>query len=365
MSRELYYDFCGEIMEEKDVELEDVTKKFGDFVAVDDISFSVKKGEFFSLLGPSGCGKTTTLRMLAGLEKPTKGKIYIGGENVNEIPPFERPCNLFFQNVALFPHMNVSENIAFGLEMKKLPKPEIEERVKELLDIAGLPGFEKRAIKELSGGQAHRVGLARALARRPKVLLLDEPLGPLDLKLREEMMIELKRIQKVVGTTFIYVTHDQGEAITMSDEIAVMKEGKLIQIGSTDELYNRPRTAFVAEFIGRSNLIRGRYREGKVSVDNLSKSIVVDPHKVIDNNRVAACVKPERISIGENLDNLDNIFDAEIEEVYFQGSQINYKVLMEGSHKVSIFGSYKGRILERGKKVKIGWRKGDVWVSEA
>lgn len=356
---------CGGIMEEKDIKLEHVTKKFGDFVAVDDISFSVKKGKFFSLLGPSGCGKTTALRMIAGLEKPTKGKIYIGEEDVGEVPPFERPCNLFFQTVALFPHMDVFENIAFGLKMKKLPKCEIEKRVKELLDVVELPGFEKRRTKELSGGQVQRVGLARALARRPRVLLLDEPLGPLDLKLREEMMIELKRIQKVVGTTFIYVTHDQGEAITMSDEIAVMKDGRLIQIGSTDELYNKPRTAFVAEFIGRSNLIQGRYHEGKVSLSNLSQSIITGPHKVVDNDYVAICLKPQRILIGEDLANLDNIFDAVIEEVYFQGAQIDYRVLMEGNYKISILEYYRGRIFEQGKKVKIGWKKEDVWLSQA
>ena len=351
-------------MEEKDVKLESVTKKFGDFVAVDDISFAVKKGQFFSLLGPSGCGKTTTLRMIAGFEKPTTGIIYIGDEVVNEVPPFERACNLFFQKVALFPHLNVYENIAFGLKMQKQPKPEIDKRVKELLDVIGLPGFEKRKIKELSGGEGQRVGIARALARRPRVLLLDEPLGPLDLKLREEMMIELKRIQKVVGTTFIYVTHDQGEAITMSDGIAVMSNGKLVQVGSPDELYNKPRTAFVAEFIGRSNLIPGKYHDDKFNVDNLGKSIITGPHKVTDENHASACIKPQRISIGENLDNLDNIFDAEIQEVYFQGAQVNYKVLMEGKLKLSIFDHYRGRVFGMGQKVKIGWRKEDVWVCD-
>jgi len=354
-------------MDEKDVELVGVTKKFGGFAAVNDISFAVRKGEFFSLLGPSGCGKTTALRMIAGFEKPTTGTIYIGGEVVNEVPPFERACNLFFQKVALFPHLNVYENIAFGLKMQKQPKPEIDKRVKELLDVTGLPGFEKRKIKELSGGEGQRVGIARALARRPRVLLLDEPLGPLDLKLREEMMIELKRIQKVVGTTFIYVTHDQGEAITMSDEIAVMLKGKLLQVGSPDELYNKPRTAFVAEFIGRSNVIQGKYHDGKFNVDNLGKNIVTGTHEVTDENHAAACIKPQRISIGENLDNLgnlDNIFDAEIKEVYFQGSEVNYKVLMGGDLKLSIFDHYRGKIFDMGQKVKIGWRREDVWVTD-
>ena len=351
-------------MEEKDVELVGVTKKFGDFTAVNDISFEVKKGEFFSLLGPSGCGKTTALRMIAGFEKPTTGIIYIGDEVVNEVPPFERACNLFFQKVALFPHLNVYENIAFGLKMQKQPKPEIDKRVKELLDVTGLPGFEKRKIKELSGGEGQRVGIARALARRPRVLLLDEPLGPLDLKLREEMMIELKRIQKVVGTTFIYVTHDQGEAITMSDEIAVMLKGKLLQVGSPDELYNKPRTAFVAEFIGRSNVIQGKYHDGKFNVDNLGKSIITGLHKVTDENHAFACVKPQRISIGENLNNLENIFDAEIKEAYFQGSQVNYKVLVGDNLQLSILDHYRGRIFEIGEKIKIGWRREDIWVNE-
>ncbi|WP_342819036.1 ABC transporter ATP-binding protein, partial [Candidatus Hadarchaeum sp.] len=263
-----------------DVEVKNVTKKFGEVIAVDNISFTVEKGQFFSLLGPSGCGKTTTLRMICGFETPTEGEIFIDGKPMTNVPPYKRPTNLVFQNLALFPHMNVYDNIAFGLRIKKVPEPEIQKRVKEMLELVRLPGYEKRKISQLSGGEKQRIAIVRALVNRPAVLLLDEPLGPLDLKLREEMVVELKRIKREVGTTFIYVTHDQGEALTMSDKIAVMNKGKIVQMGTPLEIYERPNSKFVADFIGGTNFFEGRYRDGVVEVDKLGKIIVAPGQRI-------------------------------------------------------------------------------------
>jgi len=307
-----------------DVELRNVSKKFGDVVAVDDISFQVEKGTFFSLLGPSGCGKTTTLRMIAGFEELTSGELYIGGELMSGVPPFRRPTNLVFQHLALFPHMNVYENVSFGLRMKKVPKDEIHRRVMQILDVVHLSGLEKRRIKELSGGQQQRVAIARALVNQPTVLLLDEPLGPLDLKLREEMVVELKRIQHEVGTTFVYVTHDQGEAITMSNKIAVMNQGKIEQIGAPEEMYEKPNTAFVASFIGRSNMFRGAYIDGAVQVNGLG-SIQIST-KMNGGGSVLVSIKPEKVSLGRELPKLDNTFNGTIRDVYYQGATTTTKL---------------------------------------
>lgn len=336
-----------------DVELKNVTKKFGDFVAVDNVSFRIKKGEFFSLLGPSGCGKTTTLRMISGFEEPTEGEVYIAGELMNEVPPFKRPTNLVFQHLALFPHMNVYENIAFGLKMKKLPKKEIEERVSKILKVVDLPGFENRKIKELSGGQQQRVAIARALVNRPTVLLLDEPLGALDLKLRIQMQIELKNIQHRVGTTFVYVTHDQGEAITMSDRIAVMNMAKIEQIGSCEEIYERPKTKFVADFIGEANLIDGRYKNGVLEADGLKIRTETK------NFKGSACisVRPEKIFIDRNLSNLENIFYAKVTDVIYQGSITTYKVELENGIKLRtlVQNVTRKNLLKPGERVMVGW----------
>ena len=244
-------------MPEVDVRLVDVVKRFGDAVAVDHIDLEVRDGEFFSLLGPSGCGKTTTLRMIGGFEEPTSGLIELQGQDVTWLPPYRRNVNTVFQNYALFPHLSIFENIAFGLRRRKVKASEIKSRVTEMLALVELPGFENRKPTQISGGQAQRVALARALINRPAVLLLDEPLGALDLKLRKQMQVELKRIQQEVGITFIYVTHDQEEAMTMSDRIAVMNKGRYEQLGDPESLYERPTTRFVAGFLGISNLIRG------------------------------------------------------------------------------------------------------------
>ena len=239
------------------VRLERVSKRFGDLAAVDSVDLDVRDGEFFSMLGPSGSGKTTTLRMIAGFERPTSGRIFLHGEDVSARPPFERDVNTVFQDYALFPHMNVGQNVGYGLMVRRLPKDERQRRVGEALAMVRLDGYETRRPGQLSGGQRQRVALARALVNRPRVLLLDEPLGALDLKLREQMQIELKSIQQQVGITFIYVTHDQEEALTMSDRLAVFNQGRIEQLGAPADVYERPATAFVAGFVGTSNLLRG------------------------------------------------------------------------------------------------------------
>src|SRR6266511_1489138 len=243
-----------------DIRLERVTKMFGETLAVDDLSLDIEEGEFFSMLGPSGCGKTTTLRMIGGFDDPTRGTIYLGGRDVTDLPPYRRDVNTVFQSYALFPHFNVFENVAFGLRRRKVDRSEIERRVKESLELVDLVGFDRRKPGQMSGGQQQRVALARALVNRPKVLLLDEPLGALDLKLRKQMQLELKRIQEEVGITFIYVTHDQEEAMTMSNRLAVMRHGKIQQVGAPAEVYERPASAFVAGFVGVSNLLE---RDGR------------------------------------------------------------------------------------------------------
>ena len=239
------------------IKLENVTKRFGEFVAVDDINLTIEEGEFFSLLGPSGCGKTTTLRMLAGFEVPTEGRIMLEGDPVESVPPYERNVNMVFQSYALFEHLDVADNVAFGLKRKKVPKDEITRRVGESLELVGLSERARARSQELSGGQRQRVALARALVNRPAVLLLDEPLGALDLKLRRQMQVELKQIQREVGITFVFVTHDQEEALSMSDRIAVMNHGKVAQCGPPEDIYEHPTEEFVAGFIGISNLLEG------------------------------------------------------------------------------------------------------------
>src|SRR6187397_631861 len=240
-----------------EVQLVDLVKRFGEFTAVAGINLEMPPGEFFSMLGPSGSGKTTTLRMIAGFERPTEGRIVLHGKDVTGLPPFDRDVNTVFQDYALFPHLSVGDNVAYGLMVRKVPKAEREARVTDALRMVRLEGYEKRKPTQLSGGQRQRVALARALVNRPRVLLLDEPLGALDLKLREEMQIELKAIQQEVGITFIYVTHDQEEALTMSDRLAVFNKGRIEQIGSPAEVYERPATRFVAGFVGTSNLLTG------------------------------------------------------------------------------------------------------------
>ncbi|MGD8854708.1 MAG: ABC transporter ATP-binding protein, partial [Chloroflexota bacterium] len=283
------------------VELSDVTKAFGEIIAVERMSLSISDGEFFSLLGPSGCGKTTTLRMIAGFERPTVGEVYIKSQPMAQIPAYRRPVNTVFQNYALFPHMTVAQNVAFGLEMKKIAKSEIQRRVSEILELVQLPGMGDRRPKQLSGGQQQRVALARALVNRPDVLLLDEPLGALDLKLRKAMQLELKQIQSEVGITFIYVTHDQEEALTMSDRIAVMSDGLVQQVGLPRDIYEHPANRFVADFIGETNFISGEVCElaemVTVRVGEVELSGSANGHAIAKGEQVTLAIRPEKINL--------------------------------------------------------------------
>jgi spermidine/putrescine transport system ATP-binding protein len=284
-----------------DIRVQRVTKRFAQVTAVNDLSLEVEHGEFFSLLGPSGCGKTTTLRMIAGFEEVTAGAIWLGDQEVTNTPPFRRDVNTVFQNYALFPHLNVFENVAFGLRRRHTPEAELRQRVAEFLDLVELPGYERRKPSQLSGGQQQRVALARALINHPRVLLLDEPLGALDLKLRKQMQLELKRIQTEVGITFVYVTHDQEEAMTMSDRIAVMRSGRIEQLGSAEELYERPATEFVAGFLGVSNLLDGRVvgLDDGIARIELADGVVVHAPEVTSAQgaSVRIGVRPEKLRL--------------------------------------------------------------------
>ena len=282
------------------VQLEAVTKRFGDVVAVRELDLEIERGEFFTLLGPSGCGKTTTLRMVAGFEQPSSGRVLIDGVDVEGRPPFRRPTNTVFQSYALFPHLNVEDNVAFGLRRKRVPRDETRARVGEELERVGLAGEAKRKPRQLSGGQQQRVALARALVNRPSVLLLDEPLGALDLKLRKRLQVELKEIQRDVGITFVYVTHDQEEALTLSDRIAVMNEGVVEQVAGPEDVYERPATPFVAGFIGVSNLMPGRVTNaadrGEVELDaGVTVNASVDGFAA--GERCHVVVRPEKLQI--------------------------------------------------------------------
>ena len=331
------------------IELRGVAKEFkahGETVAaVKGIDAAIAEGEFFSLLGPSGCGKTTTMRMIAGFEDPTRGAVFLHGQDVTETPPHKRDVNMVFQSYALFPHMSVFDNVAFGLQRKKTPKAEVTERVTDILGIVGLEGYAKRRPKEMSGGQQQRVALARALVNRPRALLLDEPLGALDLKLRQAMQIELKRIQREVGITFVYVTHDQGEALTMSDRIAVMNNGAIEQLAGPRDIYESPRTKFVAGFIGTSNLLEGAVTgiEGdNAIIGGASKGerIVVKAANAKKGDTLEVTVRPEKVTLstGQPGDN-SNIcaLRGTVSEVVYLGTSTNYNVTTSNGDEVVVF----------------------------
>ncbi|MFA9430181.1 ABC transporter ATP-binding protein [Egicoccus sp. AB-alg2] len=304
--------------------------------AVDDIHLDIADGEFFSLLGPSGCGKTTTLRMVAGFEYPTAGSIRIFGQEVGLEPPNKRPVNTVFQSYALFPHMTVAQNVAFGLEMQNLDKAEIAKRVADVIELVQLQGREKRKPKQLSGGQQQRVALARALVNHPKVLLLDEPLGALDLKLRQAMQLELKQLQERVGITFVYVTHDQEEALTMSDRIAVMDGGRLLQVGTPNEIYDRPRTRFVADFIGDTNLLAATVVDGE-TVRLADGTTVRAKTSAAAGTGVTLAIRPEQAGLRHPDYEQDPALDAihgRVERLTFLGNAIAYEVVGEGSGEV-------------------------------
>jgi spermidine/putrescine transport system ATP-binding protein len=326
------------------IEMRDVVKRFGDVAAVDHVSMQIRDGEFFSMLGPSGCGKTTSLRMIAGFEYPTSGEICLNGEPIGNTPAFQRSVNTVFQSYALFPHMTVAENVAFGLEMKKVPKDEIGKRVAEALDMVRLSNYGERKPRQMSGGQQQRVALARALVNRPDVLLLDEPLGALDLKLRKDMQLELKGLQEQVGITFIYVTHDQEEALTMSDRIAVMSGGKVLQIGSPTEIYERPSCRFVADFIGESNFVEGRVSaiepnsvtitttDGLVLRGQASQTLQRDQEAFVS-------VRPEKahLSVQPPNDTPANIFPVSVERVSYIGSDTRILVQLGQERVFSVW----------------------------
>ncbi|GAA5062979.1 spermidine/putrescine transport system ATP-binding protein [Thermocatellispora tengchongensis] len=350
------------------IELDGVVKEYvarGETVqAVRGVSLSIAEGEFFSLLGPSGCGKTTTMRMIAGFEEPTRGGVRLHGQDVTGVPPNKRDVNMVFQSYALFPHMDVWENVAFGLRRKKVPEAEIRRRVGEMLEIVDLTGREKRRPREMSGGQQQRVALARALVNNPRALLLDEPLGALDLKLRQAMQIELKRIQREVGITFVYVTHDQSEALTMSDRIAVMNDGLVEQLAGPREIYERPATAFVAGFIGTSNLLNGAVERiaGGFAVLPLGEHgrVLVEAAGHSPGDAVAVTVRPEKITISTEEPAGDvSAVRGTVSEVVYLGTYNSYAVKLGDVAEMTVFQQNahdSTTTAERGDSVWLSWQ---------
>jgi len=332
------------------VRFERVSRSFGEVKAVDDVDLDIRDGEFFSLLGPSGSGKTTCLRMVAGFDRPTRGRILLYGEDVSNLPPYERDINTVFQDYALFPHMTVAENIGYGLMVKGVPRARRESQVSEMLELVRLPGFGGRKPSQLSGGQRQRVALARALVNHPKVLLLDEPLGALDLKLRQQMQVELKTIQQRVGITFIFVTHDQEEALTMSDRISVFHEGRLLQTGTPAEIYERPQSAFVAGFVGTSNLISGEVA------------------RRVAGSEGTFSIRPEKIHVGSPDDARASGMlgiDGVIREVTYLGLFTRYLVDVDGGAELVVVAqNLKTTSMDvlsaRGQRVRLSWHKDHI-----
>jgi spermidine/putrescine transport system ATP-binding protein len=352
-----------------DITLERVTKRFDDVVAVDDLSLEIAPGSFFAMLGPSGCGKTTTLRMIGGFEEQSEGRILLGERDVSGLPPFKRDVNTVFQSYALFPHLTIFENVAFGLRRRGVKGGDVKRRVDEMLELVALPGLGKRKPRQLSGGQQQRVALARALVNSPRVLLLDEPLGALDLKLRKQMQLELKRIQHDVGITFVHVTHDQEEAMTMADTIAVMNGGRIEQLGGPNELYEHPRTAFVAGFLGASNLLRGRANgDGSVELD-AGGSVRVPPERLNGRQgRVAVGFRPEKVRLdrpGQSTDGL-NTLEGTVSDESYVGVSTQYIVeTAAGPIAVYLQNAGPGATAHgRGDRVLLAWSPEATFVVE-
>jgi len=344
-----------------DLQLRNITKTYGDFNAVDDLTLTIPEGSFFALLGPSGCGKTTTLRMIAGLEEPTAGTIHVGSTDITDMKPYRRPVNTVFQNYALFPHLSIFENVAFGLRRRGIK--DVKEQVDKVLQLVELPHLAERKPTQLSGGQQQRIAVARAIVNRPALLLLDEPLGALDLKLRRQMQIELKWIQTEVGLTFVHVTHDQEEAMTMADTIAVMNEGRIEQMGTPADLYDNPKTAFVANFLGQSNLIKGNV----IATDGDSHTVDLFGQKVkVNKNRSVAKdssilfgIRPEKIRIQENSHTNSGcvLEGGTIVDVSYIGVSTQYQVEMPWGQELMVFEQNDDGIppLAKGDSVKLSW----------
>jgi len=345
-----------------DLSVRNLVKRFGDFTAVDDITFDVPTGSFFSILGPSGCGKTTLLRMVAGFEGPTSGAIEIRGKDMVGVPPNKRPVNLVFQHLALFPMMNVAENIAFGLKRRGVPGPEIRKKTESILERVGLPGFGEKQINQLSGGQKQRVAIARCLVLQPSVLLLDEPLGALDLKLREQMKVELKKLQAKVGTTFIYITHDQSEALVMSDRVAVMNKGRFEQLGTPQELYGQPQTPFVAQFVGDNNkwtgkVIGGSGNEVELETDEgyVFRTLAHLPCSC--GCRVNLFLRPEAMRIEPRDAEGLNLFEVTVKGILFDGANSRLLTVTKEEHEliVTLPQNRKFDHIVPGDRITVGW----------
>jgi spermidine/putrescine transport system ATP-binding protein len=349
---------------EYDVRLVGLTKRFDDVVAVDNVSLDIDRGQFFALLGPSGCGKTTTLRMIGGFEEPTEGRIELGGVDVAPLPPYKRDVNTVFQSYALFPHLSIFENVAFGLRRKGARGGQLRQRVIAALELVGLAGLEKRKPRQLSGGQQQRIALARALVNRPRVLLLDEPLGALDLKLRKEMQLELKRIQHEVGITFVHVTHDQEEAMTMADRIVIMNGGHIEQVGTPTELYESPRTAFVAGFLGVSNLLEGT-AVGEDRVKLTDGTEVQCPREALGgrSGTVQIGVRPEKLRIGGGE---GNTLAGTVTESAYIGVSTQY-ILETPAGPVTVYvqNDRPGGQVATGERLTLSWSPESTFVVDA
>lgn len=344
-------------MSEQLLELKNIKKGFGETDVLNGITLSIEKGEFITFLGASGCGKTTTLRIIAGLEAPDSGTVFLDGKDVTAVPPNQRDVNTVFQNYALFPHLNVEGNVGYGLKIKRVPKAEIKKKVAEILELVQLIGYEKRMPSELSGGQKQRVAIARALVNSPKLLLLDEPLGALDLKLRRTMQLELKRLQKKLGITFLYITHDQEEAINMSDRIVVMKDGRFEQIGTPDEIYNHPKTSYVADFVGNANVISGVVQkvadtEAQVLIEN--QMMYAEPiDGICEGMQVNLAVRRENLKVCTEC---KEGLDAVLEDKSFTAGQLHLTLKLKSGKTLVSCRYGMDADLKAGDKVCVGWK---------
>ena len=362
-----------------DIRLESVTKKFDDFVAVNNVSMTIKNGQFFSFLGPSGCGKTTILRMIAGFETPTEGRIFIDDQDITDVPPYKRAVNTIFQNYSLFPHMTIHENVAFGLKLKKLPKQEINDKVNEILNIVQMHEHKHKYPNQISGGQKQRIAIARALINEPKVLLLDEPVAALDLKLRQRMIIELMNIHDIFGITFIYVTHDQSEAMSLSEKIAIINYGKIVQIGPPDDIYERPNSVFSAFFIGDTNLISGTvvaihedYIEVETEFSLNDAKVILDStftETVEVGEKITLSLRPEKIAVSRKSPKAQsdfNILKGKIEDILYLGTHTQY-IIKVGKQNFKVFNQHKkvyfdDKALDWEDEVYLYWHDTDSFV---